>query len=219
MENELNGKKYFLKDNNSENLLIVLNTHNQKNRYFGFKTLVSGIDDIDILFITDPNNKYYLDSNRGESYRNLLSEVICKYKVENVSIFGTSMAGFAALYFGLYFNINIISVNPQIDLKASTDLAWPDLKKSLMNLESEVDIYNYFRKNYREQSIYIVFGRHRLDERAKSDFLKIANEFEVNYVINFVDSIEHKFFISDLLYLRDIHFLNKKNRSIRKILY
>lgn len=211
------GKRYIHRNNGSRDLIIVLNTHNQGDKYFGLKTISDKINDVDILFLVDPYNKYYLDSDEGNVYKELIREVLKGYDKTSVSIFGTSMAGYAALFLGLEFDLNIISINPQLNLGTARDLAWPKLRETLDSLDSSIDIENIIKEKYGGQTLFFVFGHHRLDKQAYLEFLNL-NLVDVSYYVRRVDSAEHKFFLSDLSYLKSIHFLCKELNCINKVI-
>lgn len=217
-EKVFRGKKYVHIHNGHKDLLIVLNTHNQGDRYFGYKTICESANNVDVLFIVDPNNKYYLDDNNGQDYKDLIGSILGGYEPSRVSIFGTSMAGYAALFLGLEFSLDIISINPQINLDSAQELAWPKLKETLSNLDSKINIEALFKEKYAGQVLFFVFGQHRLDRQAYREFLSLDLE-DVGYYVKRVNSLEHKFFLSDLSYLENIHFLCKDlaqiNNAIR----
>jgi len=211
------NKKYFYKNNKTGHLLIVLNTHNQGERYFGFKTLLEAEEKVDLLFLVDSNNKYYLDDNDGRTYIKLISEVLKNYDLEKVSIFGTSMAGFAALNFGMKLNLNVISINPQINLQSAHKLAWPALRTTLSNLESSCDLEKIIIDKYSGQSLFLTFGQHRLDKQAYKEFMNL-NLVDLSVNIRIINSLEHKFFVSDLVALIDIQFLGLENRRLNRFI-
>lgn len=207
------NKKYVYINNHSEHLIIVLNTHNQGDRYFGYKTLAEGETDVDLLFLVDANNKYYLDNDKGKTYLDLIENIIKNYDLEKVSIFGTSMAGFAALHFAMELKLNVIAINPQINLSSAEKLAWPKLRDTLSNLDSHYDLESSIIQKYSGQSIFLTFGQHRLDKQAYKEFIAL-NLANVSIIVRLIDSIEHKFFLNDLLRIKDIHFLGLENRRL-----
>jgi len=169
------------------------------------------------LFLADSNNKYYLDDDEGARYKDIIRNIISEYEVANVSIFGTSMAGFAALHFGMLFSLNVIAINPQIRLDTARNVAWPDLKITLSTLDSQIDLIEIIKEHYNGQPLYLVFGKHRLDLQAHNEFKSIDIN-EMSLVIRTVDSVEHKFFLTDLKSLSQIHELLKKNRKINEVI-
>lgn len=216
-EREYKNKKYVHIENGSDHLVIILNTHNQGDRYFGYKTISESNKKVDLLFIVDPYNKYYLDDNEGETYKELIEYIAKNYLKDNISIFGTSMAGYAALYFGITLKLNIIAINPQINLDSAKKLAWPQLKETLTNLTCSCDLEKLIVQQYSGQSIFLTFGQHRLDKQAYSEFMNLCiKDMIVN--IRLIDSLEHKFFLSDLTYVEQIHFLGVENKRINKVI-
>lgn len=210
-------KKYIHRKTGSGHLLIILNIHNQGEKYFGLKQISDGIKDMDLLFLVDSNNKYYLDDDEGARYKDIIRNIISEYDVTNVSIFGTSMAGFAALHFGMLFSLNVIAINPQIRLDTACNLAWPDLKITLSTLESKIDLIEIIKERYNGQPLYLVFGKHRLDLQAHNEFNSIDIN-DMSLVIRTVNSVEHKFFLTNLKSLSQIHHLLIQNRKINEII-
>ena len=216
-EGAYKNKKYVHIKNSSDHLLIILNTHNQGDKYFGYKTITESNKNVDLLFMVDPNNKYYLDDNQGETYKELIEYIAKNYRRDKVSIFGTSMAGFASLYFGMILKLNVIAINPQINLDSAKELAWPELKKTLSNLSCSCDLEKLIVEEYSGQSLFLTFGQHRLDKQAYTEFMALSVK---NIIVNIrlVDSLEHKFFLSDLSYLEEIHFLGVENKRLNNFI-
>ena len=212
-EKQFQGKSYVYINNSRRDLLIILNTHNQGSRYFGYKTISEGVTDVDLLFLVDPYNKYYMDADEGLVYKSLIKLISADYDPECVSIFGTSMAGYGAILFGLQFGFNVIAVNPQINLSSARVLAWPKLKETLGNLDSQINLEDQLITRYSGQSIFLIVGNHPLDVQAFNEFiaLKVPN---ISFIVRKVESKEHKFFMRDLCYLLDIHLLCKTIRTI-----
>lgn len=193
--NELSytSKKYAYEKYGHDNLLIVLNTHNQGSKYFGYATLTRNPKS-DLLFITDPNNSYYLDNDDGKTYKELLIEISKKYATEKVTIFGTSMAGYAALFFGSQLGFNIILSNPQLDLQLTSDISWPNLRETISKIPNKIKLKEFIGDIYSGGAIYIIYGDHRIDLANFEIFNQI--EFGQNIVIKkHIKSIEHGFFL------------------------
>ena len=89
-EKDFFGRKYlYVPKEGSSKLLILLSAHNQGNRYFLLKSFISN-QKYNLLFITNPENNWYLDDNFGESYIKLIKYISDKYDKNNVFIFGSS---------------------------------------------------------------------------------------------------------------------------------
>lgn len=198
------NKKYIHEQYGSDSLLIVLNTHNQGEKYFGYATLTKKTNS-DLLFITDPNNSYYLDKDNGEIYKELLIKISEKYEKKKITIFGTSMAGYAALYFGSQLGFHIITSNPQIDLDMSFEISWPNLRETLSKIENKISLKKFIGDNYHGGNIFIIYGKHRMDLANYKLFCEI-NFGEKAIIKKHINSIEHGFFLR-LETLNEIQFL------------
>lgn len=205
------NKKYAYEQYGNNSLLVILNTHNQGEKYFGYASLTKNPKS-DLLFITDPNNSYYLDNDNGETYKELLINISEKYDKKRITIFGTSMAGYAALYFGSQLGFNIITSNPQIDLDVSYEISWPNLRETLSKIENKISLKTFISNNYRGGNIFIIYGQHRMDIANYKLFCEI--DFGEKLIIKkHINSIEHGFFLR-LETLHEIQFLleNIENR-------
>jgi len=207
-----NEKKYSYGKFGYEKLLIVLNTHNQGDKYFGYATLCKNPKS-DLLFITDPNNSYYLDNDKGMTYKNLILEIARNYNKENVYIFGTSMAGYASLFFGSQLGYNIITSNPQLDLDLTSELSWPNLRETISKLPQKISLKEQLSDNYSGGSIYIIYGNHRIDMANFKIFEKI-NFGETLIIKKHIQSIEHGFFI-EIESLYEIQNLLETGNKVR----
>ncbi|WP_421173019.1 hypothetical protein [Aeromonas sp. 601115] len=198
------SKKYVYKKYGFNKLLIVMNTHNQGERYFGYNSLTNEPQS-DLLFITDPNNSYYLDDDQGEIYLDLISDISKNYCKDNVCIFGTSMAGYAALLFGSKLGFHIIASNPQLDFDVTYKLSWENLRESLSKINKKINIADVYNDGYNGGNIFFIYGEHRLDI-ANADIFKSLDFNEKVVVLKKVKSVEHGFFIKDLnnlFYIQD----------------
>lgn len=190
------NKKYVYEKYGHDRLLIILNTHNQGDRYFGYTSLTSAPKS-DLLFITDPNNGYYLDDDQGHTYAELLANISSSYNINNVCIFGTSMAGYAALLFGSRLGFHIIASNPQLDFDITYKLSWENLRESLDKITNKIDIKDEIRNKYNGGNIFFIYGEHRLD-LANAEIFKSIDLSERLVMMKKVKSLEHGFFIKDL---------------------
>lgn len=117
-------------------MLILLSAHNQGNRYFLLKSFISN-QKYNLLFITNPENNWYLDDNLGESYIKLIKNISDEYDKNNVFIFGSSMAGYAAIHFAVKLDVNCLTCNPQVNLNLSMDYGWYELNKNISKIVSK----------------------------------------------------------------------------------
>ncbi|HDZ8856109.1 MULTISPECIES: hypothetical protein [Aeromonas] len=205
------SKKYVHEKYGFDKLLIVMNTHNQGDRYFGYSTLTHEPKS-DLLFITDPSNGYYLDDNQGADYLELITNISRNYDKDKVCIFGTSMAGYAALFFGSKLGFHIIASNPQLDFDITYKLSWENLRDSLDKIKNKINISDIYSSGYNGGNIFFIYGEHRLDI-ANADIFKSLDFNEKVVIIKKIKSIEHGFFIKDL---NNLFYIQNKLISFKK---
>lgn len=134
-EREFENKKYvYIANEVNRTLIVAMSTHNFGENYYMLRGLCESCE-CSLLFITDPINSYYLEEDQGASYQRLLQKFVKKYGCENITLFGSSMSGYGALFHSLELNTNAIVSNPQIDFKSSFDNAWSDLQNTLRKVE------------------------------------------------------------------------------------
>lgn len=90
--------------------MVCLSTHNDGTKYRPLPSAYRYID-ADLLFVRDPDNSYYLQGDEGEAYLGLIRGVTAPYKPQDVVMFGSSMAGYAALRWALAINANAVLSN------------------------------------------------------------------------------------------------------------
>src|SRR5690606_19877344 len=200
-ENFFEDKKYIYvpyedKKNEGNSLIIAMSTHNFGERYFFLKTLIAN-QKCSLLFIKDPLNTYYLENDGGQSYKRLLEPFVKKYGENNISFFGSSMAGYAALHFGLYFNTNIIVSNPQIDFEISYKYAWDDLRKTLDRVKKNwVDIRTILDNKALDTIVYYDCGDYPMDIENLKYFKKLdAKRFSI--YLNKLEDDKHGFYFKN----------------------
>ena len=220
---EFEGKKYLYIPNrandsslsiDNRSLLIAMSTHNFGDRFFMLKSFLNN-QKYDLLFVNDPLNTYYLENDYGASYQRLFEKILKDYKPENVSFFGSSMSGYAAINYALNFSCNAIVCNPQIRFECSYEKSWAalrvtldkvkpywqDLDKKIVNLENL------------SSSIYFVFGNHRLD-RINHEAIKSVFPLKSKFYFQQVDDIGHGFYLSNVNNVYLIHEMLLLSRKL-----
>jgi len=187
-----NSKKLFIENDSSDKLMVVLSTHNQRNSLFGVKKILNNFD-TNILFLTDNNNSYYLENKKNieeTSYYKCLEDYVKLYGNSNIFIFGSSMAGYAALKYGTIFNFNIISFNPQLDIEISYSLAWNDLKKTFDKIEffSSISFKEFKGK------LICIFGYFPMDTANHDYLVDVTSKSGISYIVQRIDTEEHDFY-------------------------
>lgn len=160
----------------SDTLIVSFSPHNSEDKFFKYKTLLTN-QQTDVLFLNN-NNSWYLDTDNGQSYRNLLKNILQKYKKENVLFFGSSMGAYGALFHGIYFDVNIFATNPQINEQvvlqheiAEHGNYAQSLKSKNIKLITPEEMYNEKNNNI-DSIIYLIYGDSIVDVNNLKEFLK-----------------------------------------------
>jgi hypothetical protein len=216
--NEVEQEKYgrnFVYIKRSEKLIVVMSAHNQGEKYMSFKTFHNNISD-SLLFLNNPENSWYTDKN--DSYKKILFDILKEYRTDNIIFYGSSMSGYAAIMFAIHFNANALSINPQINLNLSEEICWPDLKESLSKLTSpRLALEKYCLDNWNESVIYILHGHHILDRENIDLFSKIRSNNK-KLIVQTIDCDNHDNYIgNNTTLIKKIFNLILDFRGIEKI--
>ncbi|WP_177440569.1 hypothetical protein [Pseudomonas sp. Irchel 3H3] len=150
-------------EQHTEKLLIVMSTHNHGDRYMALRSFTEN-QVCDLLFVTDPNNTWYLDQDNGESFQRVISHYIKNYKPENTFLFGSSMSGYGAILHALKLDLNAIAFNPQINLDITKNYAWPELIEHIDNLNgNHTKIEDIVHNTWKNSAIYLIHGHDDID--------------------------------------------------------
>lgn len=144
-------------------LIIAMSTHNFGDRYYFIRGLAEN-QKTSLLFVTDPKNTYYFEDDNGASYERLFSTFVKKYGAAHVTFFGSSMSGYAALYYGFKLKANVIASNPQVNFDVSYEHAWNDLRVTLDKVKSAwINLDELLYNAVFESVFYIIYGDFPMD--------------------------------------------------------
>lgn len=165
-EKEFKGKKYlFVPMEGCDRILILLSAHNQGDKYFLLRSFLEK-SKYNLLFITDPGNSWYLNDDFGASYVELIKTVLVNFDAQKSYIFGSSMAGYAAINFALQLDIHALICNPQVDLNLTLDYGWYELNKNIAKLTSKrlnADLGKLLNEKMYDKVMCIVHGHAPID--------------------------------------------------------
>ena len=190
------GKEHaYVPLDESDELIVVMSAFGIGNKFMHLKTMLSD-QRTNLLFIADPNYTWYLEKDMGESFSRLINEYASKFDNNKVTLVGTSMSGYGALYHGVKFGFNIISSNPQINLKVSLNtipIHWgPNLRQTEF-----IDISTIMSGRYIKSCIYILFGHSAVDIANLKEYSKIITK-SVKQIVEIVDSKKHSYYFKDV---------------------
>lgn len=196
----------LVENKGARELIVVLSGHNSPT-FLGYNSLISLLKknpNVSLLFCSDPENKYYLGDDGGVHNRNLIKKYVDNYSPENVTFFGPSMGGYAAIYFGTFLNCNIFTSNPQINFGITSALSWHNLRESIAKIPIKVDLNLHLDAFLKESVIYIVHGLHRLD-LANMSLLMTTTLKQYRIFIERINDKSHGFYLPELNDLFSAH--------------
>jgi len=143
--------KYVLYPSNSDKMLICFTTLGP-NIYERIRMFWNEDEswDINYLFISDNNGEhkgglYYLGNNENyyiEKQTMALIDHVCNQQnIKTMYTIGSSMGGYAAIYYGLKLKLDgVIAVVPQVNKEIIEQLGWQKWKKVLKEVGSLPDL-------------------------------------------------------------------------------
>lgn len=208
------GKRFIYKYSNNLNnkLLVMIGTHNCKGAFPSLTTLFDDDTiDFDLLFVAEEVNTYYQSDDDGASYFELIKSKASKYAARNVVFFGSSMAGYCALKWALTLGANAVVSNPQIDLAATSPLAWPELKQTIARAGGAEPITAIAKRHAEvSSSLVTLWSNHPMDVVNFKLFLEIlASNNNLSVSIDKNEDTNHKYLVKNYR-----HFLALVNRAV-----
>ena len=128
------------------------------------------------------------------------------YGSTNIFIFGSSMAGYAAIKYGEVLDLNIIAMNPQLSIEVSYQSAWPDLRNTFSQITHFQDIDFKRIKN----RVFLVFSEHPMDKANYAFFVESTTDIPIKSTVQRISTNEHNFPYADTpnIIFEIIDFLN-----------
>lgn len=224
-EKTILGKKVLFvplaNESYSEKLLIVMSAHNQGNKYMALRSFLEN-QTCDLLFISDPKNSWYLDTDNGETFLNTLQTFTKHYAPQSTFLFGSSMSGYGAIFHAFKLNANAIASNPQVNLDITKDYAWPELIEHINEIGGEhTNLDEIASSEWNDSAIYIIHGHDEIDT-INVELLTKATPPNKKLIIQTLDIDSHvMFFGKEVSYIYTVMDLLSKFRTeldLKKIL-
>ncbi len=210
-ENEYRGRKYVFLPHTLPNgsidykagAIVVMATHNNGDRYFAYEAFKK-FHRCSLIFVTDPNNSYYHSECEGCSYEEFFRFLLRDFDPSSVTFFGSSMAGYGALYHAVVMNANTIVSNPQINFDLTEKYCWPALRNTISRIPRRLNLDEWLPLNYRESAIYLIHGQNDMDLANVECLLRIPLKNRI-IGISAVPDIAHGFYINNFSKVFDLH--------------
>lgn len=146
-----------------------------------------GCDDLYIIF-KDDSQRYYLGDNSTPMYLRHIKFIneqleLCGLSARNCYITGSSMGGYAAVYFGFSIGAaGIVSINPQVDYASTRRHSLQNWeRKSRETQDSWVDLNDFVYRFTHKPKIHIEHGDYPADVSAAGRLIAALTEMKISY--------------------------------------
>ncbi len=183
-------------DNAARRLIVTFATYNNGDRYAAAETVHRRLS-ADFLGLRDPTNSYYLEADGGARFQGVLAHVLARYDPARVLMFGSSMAGYAALRWALHFDANALVSNPQVNLDATLPLAWDQLRASIAAIPRRVNLDELALAD-RHCALTCLHSRHPMDlENMRRLFAAWLRLPGMSLALHQTDEDKHRYLFRD----------------------
>lgn len=157
-----------------------------------FDRHMSGSEDLYIVF-KDESHHYYLgDDQKAMNLRHhrFISGLLEKngLGVKETYLLGSSMGGYAALYFGFWLDVGgIIAINPQIDYASTRRHSLQNWERKIREVGSSwVDMHDFVYRYPSRPRLHLEHGEYPADVSAVNRLVASLDDLRLSYNRNFV---------------------------------
>ena len=180
----------------SSRLLVMFSSHNGGDRFMQCKSLLEN-QKCNLFFITDPNNSFYLEDDKGHHYHAVLNEVVRMFHPKNVFFAGSSMGAYGALHHALRFGVNAILSNPQVTHKDTYDNTAGSLLETLQGGVTLLDNTVFLKDKEVRSFIWYTYGSWLMDVANAKSFMNAVPE-SMNFMMEKRPEKKHMYFFEDV---------------------
>jgi predicted esterase YcpF (UPF0227 family) len=146
-----------------------------------------GCEDLYIIF-RDNDHRYYIGSDTAPTqvrYHKFITEHLQKHNLSSKDIFlvGSSMGGYAALYFGFWMDVaGIIVTNPQVDYQSSRRHSLQNWERQIREAGTNwVDLNDFIYRFQSKPKLYIEHGDYPADAAAAQKLFSSLDDLKLTY--------------------------------------
>lgn len=151
----------------------------------------AGSDDLYVI-LKDDDHRYYIGNDLVSMHvrhRKFITELLTKHKLSSDQLYmvGSSMGGYAAIYFGFLLNAaGIVSINPQIDYQSSRRHTLQNWERKIREIGSNwVDLNDFIYRFKHKPKVHIEHGDYPADVSAAEKFVASLSEMKISYTREF----------------------------------
>ena len=214
--NEVLGEKViFYPSSKPKRLLVFFSSmHVDKyDRYSWFWDENESWDESSYLFIKDDSLQYYLGNPQKperDKYAKIIKEYMGLCNVESNQVFaiGSSMGGYAAIYFAFYLSLNSAIVsNPQVDYSSAQAHAYRNWEKIIRQIGD--DWYDLDKLVYRYNevvNIYIEYGNYMADKLAAENLIHSLLKRRSHFIVKRTENATHDALLDKATILKAVNY-------------
>lgn len=146
-----------------------------------------GCEDLYIIF-RDNDHRYYIGSDTAPTqvrYHKFISEHLQKHNLSSKDTFlvGSSMGGYAALYFGFWMDVaGVIVTNPQVDYQSSRRHSLQNWERQIREAGTNwVDLNDFIYRFPSKPKLYIEHGDYPADAAAAQKLFSTFDDLKLTY--------------------------------------
>ncbi|CAI8741107.1 Esterase [Pseudomonas sp. IT-P253] len=146
-----------------------------------------GCEDLYIIF-RDNDHRYYIGSDTAPTqvrYHKFISEHLQKHNISSKDTFliGSSMGGYAALYFGFWMDVGgVIVTNPQVDYQSSRRHSLQNWERQIREAGTNwVDLNDFIYRFPSTPKLYIEHGDYPADAAAAQKLFATLDDQKLTY--------------------------------------
>lgn len=152
----------------------------------------AGSDDLYIVF-KDEDHHYYIGDDKVSMHlrhQKFILNLLSKHglKTSDLYIVGSSMGGYAALYFGFWLNAaGIIAVNPQVDYQSARRHSMQNWERKIRESGINwVDLNDFVYRFKSKPNIHLEHGDYPADASAAQKLINSLDDLKITYTRSFV---------------------------------
>ena len=153
----------------------------------------AGSEDLYVI-LKDDEHRYYIGTDKiamHVRHHKFISNLLSKHQLTNNDLYmvGSSMGGYAAIYFGFWMNAaGIISMNPQIDFQSTRRHTLQNWERKISEVGSNwVDLNDFVYRHPAKPHIYIEHGDYPADVSAVQKLVSSLDDLRISYTRSYVD--------------------------------
>lgn len=154
--------------------------------------------DFACLFLKDDDFNYFVGTDEKglkHTYMKIISHFMKDISKENVFVVGSSMGGYAALYYSIILELKAAIVgNPQITRNAAEKHSLENWRRAIKECGSQfINITDLIDRNFDKKLplVYFEYSSYPADKVAAEEFISVYSQYETTMFVKKRESKDH----------------------------